>query len=503
MDKRAKKKRLQNNFKEKLSNSTINGLAQVVSAENVRYRIFWSILLVIEVIGFSVNLYEITERFLRVPLLTQVERGQTNFTWPHITLCNPSNPIPFWTDQTLEPKWKSLFAKAEEMGKLMYGDKPAKAIWSHYIAMSSLNPPEFYAKGLDGMIQGFSYNYKESSVAFSSSDFDRFRSLSMKKVKVVMQGNLDSIRTPMPCYRIAPEKIGQVTTRGDDSNLLSVKLYILMDFDSLNIYNPAYESRKLYLYITHPNATIQSTSPYFIYSGTDSKFQISESSHRRIRMCRENEFRTEIYTVDLNSSQKFYGGFEECRMHVSQTMFLQKCGCMNPFLPIYKFENATKFPRLCTNTSIYSRTQMEGNVKCLNSFIHENKAFQRKLMKVCDPFRISPCYSKTYTVIRDSNAWQAAQSKLRNEYMTKNVNRLKNAKSNSNLSTDFVNLNLAIVNLYWSREPPEATYEEREYPLSQFISDFGGTAGLWIGLSLISVFELTELACAAFNYCRT
>ena len=62
-----------------------------------------------------------------------------------------------------------------------------------------------------------------------------------------------------------------------------------------------------------------------------------------------------------------------------------------------------------------------------------------------------------------------------------------------NVPTDFARQNLAIIKLMWNKEPPEATFETYEYGSAQLTSDIGGIAGLWLGLSLISVFELVEV----------
>ena len=36
----------------------------------------------------------------------------------------------------------------------------------------------------------------------------------------------------------------------------------------------------------------------------------------------------------------------------------------------------------------------------------------------------------------------------------------------------------------------------------QFVSDLGGAVGLWIGASLITLFEVLDLSCKLWNFCR-
>lgn len=486
-----KHKELRNRVEEIIAQSTINGLSQAFATTDRRYRLVWTLLFVVSIFIFTYNFYSITVVFLDEPILTQLDPNYIPFTWPHFTVCNPTNPIPFSLDKNLEPKWKQLMKNFKKNYTLSPFGFPRnqRIIWDHYIGMSSLNPQEFFANGLRGSIQSLVIDYKESTIASSSGDFDQYMRVK-EPLKDIFFVTLDSLRCPMPCYTLAPERVEEIS--GSAEGLLSIKVYLEMDFKSHNIYNPGYESRKMYLYITHPNASIETTTPKFIYAGTDTHLTIKESTLRRKKNCRTKVFEIKKYDIDLATTRSFTGNFDDCRFHLSQSLFVKECGCYNPYLPLYVFDNVK--PRVCTNMSIYDNKSMDANILCLNRILSQSESygFEKQLNETCGEFRKQVCKSITYTVIRDTNSWSSVMSNERRRRLRMEIKSVfKNAPKNA--TEEFVGQNLAILNLHWNKEPTTATYEDFEYPVSQFLSDIGGIAGLWLGISVISIFELVDI----------
>ena len=60
-------------------------------------------------------------------------------------------------------------------------------------------------------------------------------------------------------------------------------------------------------------------------------------------------------------------------------------------------------------------------------------------------------------------------------------------------SYDFVTDNFVRVNVYLSDMEVEVQEQQPSYRLSNLFSDIGGTLGLWVGLSLLTVVELVQL----------
>ena len=60
-------------------------------------------------------------------------------------------------------------------------------------------------------------------------------------------------------------------------------------------------------------------------------------------------------------------------------------------------------------------------------------------------------------------------------------------------SYDFITDNFVRVNVYLSDMEVEVQEQQPSYRLSNLFSDIGGTLGLWVGLSLLTVVELIQL----------
>lgn len=499
-----KRKPIRDKLYEMVSSGTINGLSQALSAKLRIIQIFWICVFIFALFEFSWSVYHLAVRYNQAPVLSQIDPKYTPFTWPDFTVCNPSNPIPFWTTEGLEDKWKKL-VKVSNFTLPSYGPPTrSKTIWWQYVAMSSLNPAVYFSKGFEGSFQVVKAQYDDPTIASSSSDYDQFETVpTSQEDDELVQTNLDSIRAPLPCYRIKPREIVRRRNTTLDK-LMTLKLYILMDLESYKIYNSGFENRKAYFYITNENATIQSAHPYFVAPGTSSIFNINEHKKDRVKGCRDKHFPIDVFHYDLSKVKRLNGGFDDCRFHLSQSIFLRECGCYNTYLPLYKYDD--KLPRVCTNLTLFNKKQMAENIKCLNRVLLvtlRRKEFEAKLNASCADYKKRLCSSSTYSVVLSTNVWPKNVSASRQDSLQRMKKFMKNAKNRKTVAADFIYENLAIIELFKSKDSVERTYEEFAYTRTQFVSDIGGVAGLWIGLSLISVFELVAMLLSIIAYLRT
>ena len=67
------------------------------------------------------------------------------------------------------------------------------------------------------------------------------------------------------------------------------------------------------------------------------------------------------------------------------------------------------------------------------------------------------------------------------------------AMIDSGTNYDFITDNFVRVNVYLSDMEVEVQEQQPSYRLSNLFSDIGGTLGLWVGLSLLTVMELIQL----------
>ena len=66
-------------------------------------------------------------------------------------------------------------------------------------------------------------------------------------------------------------------------------------------------------------------------------------------------------------------------------------------------------------------------------------------------------------------------------------------KYNNLLSIDFTKDNLVALDIYYERIGFFQHYEKKAVPSSSLIADIGGQVGLWLGVSIVSIYEIIEL----------
>ncbi|CAL1539952.1 unnamed protein product [Lymnaea stagnalis] len=124
--------------------------------------------------------------------------------------------------------------------------------------------------------------------------------------------------------------------------------------------------------------------------------------------------------------------------------------------------------------------------------------FGANISKLCECD--SPCSEKKYEKTLTLRDWPSPSfARLIVETICKDKHgeicqRLRD-KTTTDLAREFIKLNIYYEDLNY-----EHLSEQADYELSQFMSDIGGTIGLWIGLSVLSMFELLQLFLDLLTY---
>lgn len=484
-----RRKQRNEELKAMLTQMSVAGLSRAASASVRSVKIFWTLLFAVGLIGFTCNLIAIGQRFNDAPRLMQMNYEFKPFTWPDITFCNPSNPIPFWNINGSKTRWSRLVAKARKYPRLLYKGAKEVNIFEQYLAMSSLTPLEAFRAPVSSLILHFQVRFSGDSISTSSGGFDQF--IRVTNFSRVFIQRLDSSRIPLICYTLKPEGLKKQKMPHQISATHSIKLSLIMDRDSYGFYNFGYENRKLYLYISNPNGTVSSGSLHFIYPGTHSEFIIKEHFFRRRVDCNDDTYPLELYDANYHSWHEYNGSLLDCKLRISQQTFLRRCGCFNPFLPIYRLTDS--IPKLCLNMSLYSPAELRRNVECMNRVANKtgkDPFFHDAFEQNCSRYQQPQCSLTTYSCIRHTNNWQLDMNANRRVLMLDAVRRLPNGSPNA--SEDFYLKNLASVELRRGHLKTTGTVEEYSYPTSQFSSDIGGILGLWLGMGVINLFEIVE-----------
>ncbi|XP_046551586.1 amiloride-sensitive sodium channel subunit beta-like [Haliotis rubra] len=115
----------------------------------------------------------------------------------------------------------------------------------------------------------------------------------------------------------------------------------------------------------------------------------------------------------------------------------------------------------------------------------------------------NPCRETKYEKRLSSRQWPShSYAKVLKQKRCKVISAADCAKLDIP-STD-LSLNFAKLNIFYEDLNYEVMKEEPDYELTQFVSDVGGTLGLWVGLSVLSIFELVQLLLelSTFATCR-
>lgn len=134
-------------------------------------------------------------------------------------------------------------------------------------------------------------------------------------------------------------------------------------------------------------------------------------------------------------------------------------------------------------------------VNCLSKV---QKAFKRNELnctKSCPP----PCRENVFKLTSSFSSWpsEAYQAFYVEQLASKGIeleieNRTNNFRSN-----------VLKLNIFYEELNYEFIREERSYVLVNFVSDLGGSLGLWIGMSVLSFAEVLELLLLiAYALCR-
>lgn len=115
----------------------------------------------------------------------------------------------------------------------------------------------------------------------------------------------------------------------------------------------------------------------------------------------------------------------------------------------------------------------------------------------CSSDCVPPCDETEYTTDVTMSAWPS------NEYLDTAINDFRSTSSSlyssissSTSTTDkraFMNENGIKVEIYYRYLNFEVIQTEASYEVENLLSDIGGQLGLWIGLSIVSLFEIIEI----------
>ncbi|XP_041359758.1 degenerin unc-8-like [Gigantopelta aegis] len=169
-----------------------------------------------------------------------------------------------------------------------------------------------------------------------------------------------------------------------------------------------------------------------------------------------------------------------CQMFCEQSLIIEYCGCIDGRQDEVNVQMKVK--------EKYSPCRESDDILCMNE-IKQDFEFNKKTC-TC----LNPCSETKYTKTLSARPWPSEEygKVLVQEMCAKRNNETQCQQfqdyTHQQLSKDFVKLSIYFEDLNY-----ENITEVIDYELSQFLSDIGGTIGLWIGLSVLSLCEVGQL----------
>ncbi|XP_075251447.1 degenerin-like protein asic-1 [Convolutriloba macropyga] len=182
---------------------------------------------------------------------------------------------------------------------------------------------------------------------------------------------------------------------------------------------------------------------------------------------------------------------EDCLYFCRLNDLARTCGCIDSYDQFYSTDSSINNAslRFCDNFDPIQR----------NCRINVEFKSQNGLLDCPCPH---PCTSVMFTTQQSLTEWPGET------YAPFVVNRLlERSKSTKNLTNENIiqkiRRNFARVEVFYEHITFERIWETPAYDISSLLSDFGGSLGLWLGWSVLIVFQLAHFFCrVALVYAR-
>ena len=170
---------------------------------------------------------------------------------------------------------------------------------------------------------------------------------------------------------------------------------------------------------------------------------------------------------------KQYGKYRyrNCIWYCMQEVFIKECGCQDPGSPT--INNTMRF---CTT--------LNDLFSCV--YPHFTSFFQQDLTEKCSYCK-NECESEAYGFSPSYNEYPSEQY---GNFLL----RLNKIKANNITSFDQLKRNVLSLNIYYDDLQYMIVEELPSTDLLTLVSAIGGTMGLFLGMSFLSILELVEIA---------
>lgn len=506
--------------------ASLNGVVFIKTASNPIVRVIWAFLLLAAVGAMTYHLYTLFSKYFDYKKHTQINIGFSTLNFPAVTVCNvnimrqsqsnkSSEEIQLLLDEvdleSLLAQAKSFEPDSETIDYEDYGDYSASdtsssnstevqtvTFFDDFNISAALNYVRYTVE--DNFYNEFGKGSWEaiSNASSSSTAEDIFRDMFSKmpkKTREEVGHQLDDMLLKCSfagrkcilgnftrrhsanygnCYTLENDKF--ISRKSGPAGGLEMILYL-----ETNEYLEGVTSGKGAQVVIHEQGTLPFPDEEGIAVTAGEQTMIGLRQMQITRLdgdygpCKSVDDFRQTYNIKYTRNT--------CLKICQQNLIIQSCQCydeinqdINDVMKLSdKISPCRNAAQLTCVTGV--KWRFDDNASSCN----------------CD----SPCSEKAYGRNVASRSWPSdAAAKIMIKSMCSTKPTLcAELETKSDIQEDFIKLNI-----YYEELNFEELEEQIDYEFTQLLSDVGGTIGLWIGLSILSLFELFHVLLQVCHY---
>ncbi|OWF44768.1 amiloride-sensitive sodium channel subunit alpha-like [Mizuhopecten yessoensis] len=487
-------RRVFSRFSEK---TTMHAAPYINSATYITAKVIWAFLLVAGIAAMTLHLYYLINNFLSWPKKTTLTLGFSNLELPAVTICNV-NPIRNSQLHNTNIRLQRLVEKVDPDNFYLRRRKRFLDAFDNQ-NLSYYDDETDYDEIQEELERQNLEDYDEfEGVRDAIAEINhRFTELYMDEdigVREDIGHDIHAmlIRCSFGQFSCFPENFTLHRSQhyGNCYTLDAKKMIVKDSGPALGLTLMLYMENHEYLagitdgYGARVHIHAKDTVPFpyqsgfFVQTGQETTIALKQTKIERITKphgnCATSQEFKDLY-------KKVYTR-QSCVYLCRPTQIVKQCGCYDDY-DADLFQGSSK--RICTSRQDY---------ECVYRVTYD--IINKKITCTCT----DPCVEDDYDLEISSREWPTNKySFLIREAICEDspvdCDILRNYTI-ENLRRNFVKLVI-----YYKQLNYQSLKEEADIENAQFASDVGGAIGLWIGLSILSIFEIIQLIVELVGYC--
>lgn len=475
--------------------TTAHGWGQVVNERRIILKLVWVIVTLSAYIGNGWHISLLVTQYLNYPT-EQVARVKfTAIEFPSITICN-IQPMSFSTGLDILSNTSSKLYQWTQITDTYFENNNA--------SMLGLTDDQYeYLYNRLRQPVGYFENIGDEAIVIGQQISD-FLIRCTYPDEICSQSNFSFYQNPtyFNCFTFNGGNLSDddlITKTTGPQKGLSMILYLESDNGDM-LYNGTYHTLSNIgnaagiRVVIHPPDSLPTPvdNGFDVPPGTSSSVGIKVSRADRldppIGECKKNK---------TSFSDKYVYSQQACLLLCQQSHVMKNCFCISSQLPIpFDLDNL----RYCGQFNISDPQFFFDNLSC-EARVTQEFAINETLRNSCECLPL--CEESAYETEVSYSYWPLdyVQEDFYEKYVINNpdrdtlkaYNNLKRFNITELIQNGLIRKNFVRLNVYLKDLIVEEVIQKRTYELQNLFSDMGGTFGLWIGVSILSWFEIFEL----------